>query len=525
MKKILTILSLFQFFFYNVNSYSQQAGSLDTTFGINGINLISYPDFYGGTSRAGFCARQNSGKLVSFYGNTYVNLPDYTTYNVDNVTRYNADGTKDTSFGLNGAVDTSLFNFGGGISGIMNQQNDKILILIMGVNSHPTQIGGAAIYRLNINGTLDTTFGVNGIVYIDSSIINTANFSAICLPDDSIVYVVMDGFTADNNKTLQFKRYTANGAIDTLFGTNGTATYSNLNFYTINNLSVQNDGKLLLSGNYYFLSNTNNPGGISTYRFNANGTIDTAFCTNGNYFDTNNGNGYYVEDNDKHFIQPDGKIIVAGKSYTYPYVLVLYRLNANGTLDTTFGANGYVTNNEYSNWGIGNIVFTPDNKMIVVRRVDNINLIRYTIDGTIDNSFGNNGSVLHSYLNGGYHSGPISSYVENGKLMVFGLAATGVNLPPYFGLMRVHLGSLANDEFTLNSFKVYPNPTINELFFDNKDYLFDKILVINQNGQVVMQQNLSIDSKSVNLEQLPIGVYNLKFVNSNKIETVKIIKK
>ncbi|MBK8530467.1 MAG: hypothetical protein IPL64_01060 [Flavobacteriales bacterium] len=93
--------------------------------------------------------------------------------------------------------------------------------------------------------------------------------------------------------------------------------------------------------------------------------------------------------------QADGKILVCGQT---PGLTLLVRFNADGTLDTGFGTNGLVTTDvDASNDYIGSIAVQPDNKIVVAgNKFDalangTLIVMRYSADGDLDNSFSSDG--------------------------------------------------------------------------------------------------------------------------------------
>ncbi|MBN2727727.1 MAG: T9SS type A sorting domain-containing protein [Bacteroidales bacterium] len=130
------------------------------------------------------------------------------------------------------------------------------------------------------------------------------------------------------------------------------------------------------------------------------GTLDSTFNSVG-FVKTN---GYYGS-NVCMAIQPDGKIVVAGKNSSNHRVVLRY--NSNGSLDPTFNGTGIVTTasgNGFSN--AHSVLIQSDGKIIVAGAYfdasyhDHVSLIRYNSDGSLDNTFGTGGfvsSIVGSY--------------------------------------------------------------------------------------------------------------------------------
>ena len=133
-------------------------------------------------------------------------------------------------------------------------------------------------------------------------------------------------------------------------------------------------------------------------RFNSNGSADTSFDTDGRVTTTLGTNPAIAQD---VAIQTDGKIVVAGTSDAG---FTVVRYNANGSLDTTFDTDGIVTTN-LSSSGVGgqnyDVVLQTDGDIVTAGRAPDpvfpfvVNAIaRYLTDGSLDTTFDTNGSTL-----------------------------------------------------------------------------------------------------------------------------------
>ncbi|SDY22259.1 WD40 repeat domain-containing protein [Hymenobacter psychrophilus] len=147
----------------------------------------------------------------------------------------------------------------------------------------------------------------------------------------------------------------------------------------VNTLAVQPDGKVLVAGGFDFVN-----GALvgKLQRLNADGSTDATFNPNGT-----GANGYI---NDL-LLQPDGKILVAGATFTtfngQPRVM-LVRLNANGSLDPTFAYNP--APDDYRT--LTALALQPDGKILVASGATFTGqpaggLVRLNANGTRDASF------------------------------------------------------------------------------------------------------------------------------------------
>ena len=168
------------------------AGSLDPTFGSNGVVTTKYN---GLPSSANEVALQADGKIVVL---GTVKLSDSQSSKI--ITRYNSNGTVDTSFGTNGSTLIDVNSFSG----------SKIALLPDG----RVIVGGKsgeefAAVRYNGNGTLDTSFGTNGLGVIDWGYSEIRqNLAEIMIQSDGKIFVVGDYTAGQSNFTdIVFARF------------------------------------------------------------------------------------------------------------------------------------------------------------------------------------------------------------------------------------------------------------------------------------------------------------------------------
>jgi uncharacterized delta-60 repeat protein len=192
-------------------------------------------------------AIQGDGKIVAA-GYSY----NRTNYNSTfALVRYNTDGSLDTAFGTNGKVTTAIGNMGG----IGHSEDYAYAAAIQGdgkilVGGYTTLWKGSyygygsafALVRYNIDGSLDTTFGTNGIVITEIAIYDAARAVAI-QGDGKIVAAGTSG--GNTNYGFLLVRYNTNGSVDTMFGTNGIVTTAiGTGTDLANAVAIQGDGRL-----------------------------------------------------------------------------------------------------------------------------------------------------------------------------------------------------------------------------------------------------------------------------------------
>ena len=205
---------------------------------------------------------------------------------------------------------------------------------------------------------------------------------AYSLPDGKILAV--GGFKVVNGVIkINLARLNADGTLDNSFG----ITLSSTNFIfpatIIRQVLIQPDEKILIGGSFNVV---NNVAANNFARLNADGTLDTTFNIGGGF---NNGVTAIA-------LQPDGKILVGGDFSAFNGVNRTYlaRLNTDGSLDTSFNA----TINSFSVNTINSILLLPDGKIFIQGRFNTVNsilrrgLAKLNADGTLDASFVEPGS-------------------------------------------------------------------------------------------------------------------------------------
>ena len=383
-KIVILILLLFSFLIFTAKSFAQ-AGQLDTTFGHSGetitpisINLHS-PNY----NNLDAIAMQNDGKIVAagYYTSLIGIMNGYAINKGFSLVRFNSNGSLDYSFGIGGIVITPPIEPKDSYCSAIALQKDG-RIIAAGVYNNPNS--NFALIRYNKDGSVDSTFGTNGLV--TTSIYNGARILAVALQNDG--KIIAAGDCDNNGNNFALARYKVDGSLDITFGAGGIAT---IPIGQALSVAVQNDGKILAAGVAIHLDSNN----AVIVRLNTDGSLDNTFGTQGMIIGSANSNFNSV------ILQKDGKIIAAGGiGNENHYGVALVRYIENGDLDTSFGNKGIVTTFIDSlNSDAHSIKLRTDGKIIVSGGFsDNENyglvVIQYNTDGSIDNNFGTNGKVI-----------------------------------------------------------------------------------------------------------------------------------
>jgi len=269
-------------------------------------------------------------------------------------------------------------------------------------------------------------------------------------------------------------------------------------------IKTQDDGKILVP--YFTVENFVNK--FKLNRYLPNGNLDTTF-----------GNGGIVEmdSSGELFIttltlQPDGKILQSFKEGGQQTVKIR-RLLSNGILDTSFGTEGMLQ--IYNDMLIVFKILVEDDGDIVVFgptfgfEPDNNHTYRFSPDGTLDTTFGTNG-----FTGLGFEGADIA-FQANGKILITGNTFFYGGSGESFVVARLNNGSLSVSEFEKNSFKIYPNPS-NGIFTIERELFSEKTpyQITDITGKIISTGELTEKQSKLNLSSLQSGVYFLKTSNS-----------
>jgi uncharacterized delta-60 repeat protein len=294
--------------------------------------------------------------------------------------RYNADGSLDNNFGINGIVLTAIGSDDDRATSVVLQPDGKLVVAGTSYNGSNHDF---ALARYNSDGSLDLNFSNDGKV--TTSVGNGASaFSLILQPDGKLV-AAGSGLNG-SKQNFALVRYNSDGSLDTSFDFDGKVLtsigFSHSGAYS---LILQPDGKLVAAGCTLSGSYEN----FALVRYNNDGTLDTSFGLSGRVTTAMSSDRDYAS---SLILQPDGKLVAAGRSYdtvNYNYDFALARYNSNGILDSSFGAGGKITTaiGSSSSDAVHSLILQPDGKLVATGTalgIDNFVLVRYTSNGSLD---------------------------------------------------------------------------------------------------------------------------------------------
>jgi uncharacterized delta-60 repeat protein len=411
-------------------------GSLDQSFGEGGKVLTSFGWSYQSLTDV---ALQADGTIVAVGFGTRPGGKD-----VGIVLRYLPDGTLDRTFGGQGRVVLRTDHGAAGLFALAIQPDGRIVVV---GRYGPYKSADFVVVRLNVDGSLDPSFGDRGIALTSFGDYAETATAVLVEPDGRIVAIGKAGTGPGPFApgTFALARYLPDGSLDPTFGNGGlrTTRFPGKDTAASFGAVLGSDGSIIAVGGAG--QPFDNPQ-IAVAKYRSNGSLDRRFGTDGRVLTDINGEAVGGD----VVVQPDGAILVAGfASDGFIEGFALVRYLADGALDESFGSGGIVlTNFDHCNQhqcgsdGASALVLTPDGRIVVSgngwagRRPQwEFALARYLPDGSLDSSFGKDGLVLTPGTGGGAGM----ALQPDGRIVVAGDANSATS--PVFALARYRGGS------------------------------------------------------------------------------------
>jgi uncharacterized delta-60 repeat protein len=313
-------------------------GQLDATFGTGGVVTLRQSTNAEGIPLAITVLSDNK---ILVAGSSWMSSKDFA------VLKLKENGTPDSTFGVNGWASTPVLAFKDEATAMVVQPDGKILIAGTAEVANNSEVFDFAVARFNANGTIDGGFGTGGVV---STNINANDIpEGIALQKDGKILV---GGTSNKGGDANYTvvRYTSGGVLDGTYGVGGIATYDLATFgsagsYDLGHgMAIQSDDKVILTG--FSAPGGGGNGNVVTIRLTTLGQLDASFSGDGianfNYGVSNTDEGSRAV-----ALQSDGKIVVGGDTSGEHawFDLLLLRYKTDGTLDSTFNADGVALSN------------------------------------------------------------------------------------------------------------------------------------------------------------------------------------
>jgi len=376
-------------------------GDLDPSFGEGGRLTTDFPV----GSFATAVAIQADGKIVAVGAAAGASIDGEFA-----IARYEPDGDLDETFGDGGTAVTPIAGGNGDEArSVAIQENGRIVVA--GTDSWRK----FAVVRYRSNGTLDASFGGDGIVRTNFSPADDVAWDMAIQDDGRIVAVGAAGY---GQRGFEIARYRRNGNLDDSFGDGGKVLtkYLGANARAV---MIQPNDRIVVAGY--------NSHGLALARYLPDGRLDGSFGRKGTI-------GPDVPPIFALAVsrQPDGRIVVGGDFDIFAFGLARFR--RDGRPDRSFGGDGVVREEvDGVEQGASGIVIQPNGRIVATGSsgpheygdptIPRFVLIRRLANGHRDTSFGVNGEVA-TFFDGAARAHGSALDLE-GHIVVVGGAGEG----------------------------------------------------------------------------------------------------
>lgn len=413
-------------------------------------------------------------------------------------------GCLDSSFGNSGLVHLHLGDptYSESAYAMVAQPDGKIVIA-GAARTTATSID-FAVSRFNPDGSLDTSFGDADLAnppfrrgYTITAVTAGSDVAnAMALQSDGKIVVLGSANSTDSAVV----RYNVDGTLDTTFGSRGIALpkFGKRTGAPNRDLALQIDGKILIAGTV--------GNGFGVARLLANGSVDTSFGSSGlviaNPSGTSSGTAlaFSIAIQRVPALTGEERIVVGGSSSTSSSassVWTLMRFKPNGLTDTSFGSAGIVKT-PFFGYGdtIHEISIDVNNRIIAAGEVYtasrdfcgtytlDVGIVRYTADGSIDGSFGGGTQTIDIYGGADHVYG--LAVQPDGKILVSGYSFSSDLSVKTFALVRLNVSGDLDQSFGLMATGVV---TTNLYGFTN---YANALALLPSDGRIVLAGNANL---------------------------------
>ncbi len=282
-------------------------------------------------------------------------------------------------------------------------------------------------------GDLDPSFGGDGVAAI---VLKTGIASAVAIQDDGAV-VIAGTSGGWQNQRFTTARILSDGSPDTSFGGDGRVSTTFAHRSAASAVVIQSDGAIVVAGRQGHQ--------IAVARYLTNGVLDPSFSGDGLFtFKFKNTSSAAIDVG----LLPNGDVLVGAEVLRSRGVLLgLVALAPDGTLDGSFGTNGRRTlfiGKQAQSAHVGATAMSDGGIVGAASTDSGIDVVRWTLDGTLDPAFGSGGIARIPFLPGGcVPSGHRDRWIGRsrgrGDRLGPGVLPQGGALPTYVGRSLGHV--------------------------------------------------------------------------------------
>jgi uncharacterized delta-60 repeat protein len=342
------------------------------------------------------------------------------------------NGSLDTTFGTSGVVHFGSTGVGGGTEDIVADMRLDSSGKAILVGSTTNASGGKelAIWKYQSTGAIDTTFGTSGSLHSGAPGIAGVAAAANVVDEGLAVRIDSQGLlnilgttkNLSNGTELFLRRYSANGTLDSTFGTSGTyhsgttgaaGATGAATFDVGKSFEIDSQGRLIVTG---LSVNASGKKEMAIWRFTKNGAPDTTWGTQGVLVFGSTGaaggtGGNLHDEGNSLLIDSENRYLIVGSSLNAAGAteLAIWRYTESGTLDSEFNSTGVLhfgTSGVAGATGVNtqdvglSVSEDSDSNYVIVGTSRNASLgteltiWKYKSDGTLDTEFQSTG-YLH----------------------------------------------------------------------------------------------------------------------------------
>ena len=478
----------------------------DSTFDGNGIKSFIY---FNNIDRAYGCALQADQKLVMA---GLSKNPVTGSFELC-VSRLNVNGDFDSTFNNDGTCFISMGpqqSIGGMTPKVKIAPDGKIIVINSGNST-----GGAnldmMICRLDTNGFSDNSFNGNGVLFIDMTGTNTQpdGLNSVDIDANGNIWaagVTRVGGTPLDNQLAVIK-VTPSGQLDPSFDTDGKKLFDPTTSAEFGRgIKIQPDGKIVAAGK----SGAN----MFVIRFDSTGALDNTFNSTGALTVQFN----LSSDIGAMDIDSQGRIILGGQLVTSAANVAVARILPSGAFDSNFGFNGkYTFNVGGQGSAITDIHVQSDNKIILGGYTEDSTgttdfmATRVDENGVIDITFNGLGFVKQSINSGSANEeGNGMAVMSDGRIMMTGTIIISSAINEDIGVIRLlpvlSSGTGLEENNAEHSLATYPNPFSDRLVISSAGYAGTARLV-DLSGRECLRFSIVHGYNSIDTRDLSPGMY------------------
>jgi len=226
-------------------------------------------------------------------------------------------------------------------------------------------------------------------------------------------------------------------------------------------------------------------------------------------------------------LQSDDKIVVTGcsiETVNWTTAYAMSRLNADGSVDESFGDKGSVVVFAQEDLYTGDAILIADEDKIFLTGTAietddswNVSVLGFNADGSVNTEFGENGVINNNF---GFDDQRGRDIIKSADGSIYVACNHSKSYTPGFLLVKYKGGPIPvginEDLNTITNSNVYPNPAEDYICIDTET---DDVTVeiININGQVIHKEENYSKNDRINVNSFAKGIYFVRTSGNNKI--------